>query len=99
MRTLSILLFLGLAVAATPAVADAPPVKPACIQHDQIYNWSAINDKYIVVENYQHKKVVLKLIGTCRNLTFHQALASNPSAARAELHRARRRDHQPRDGR
>jgi hypothetical protein len=49
----------------TPAFADS-----SCIRHDDIYNC-----KSIVLENYRHQKVLLKLIGTCGDFKFHESLA------------------------
>ena len=56
--------------AATPALA-----RPAiCIRQDDIRNWTALNDKQIVLENYRHQKALLKLIGTCSGFRFTDAL-------------------------
>ncbi len=61
----------GMAVlAATPALARDP-----CIQNIDIYNYRAINDKKLVVEDFHHRKVLLTLIGTCDNLKFKEQLA------------------------
>ncbi|HTP76845.1 MAG TPA: DUF6491 family protein [Rhizomicrobium sp.] len=59
----------GLAVvAATPAWADS------CIRHDDLYNWSSIDDKTLILENFRHEKWVAKLIGTCSNFKFHERI-------------------------
>ena len=58
-------------VAATPALAR-PSV---CIRQDNIRNWTALNDKQIVLEDYNHHKALLKLIGTCSGFRFSEALA------------------------
>ena len=57
--------------AATPALAR-PGV---CIRQDNIRNWTALNDKQIVLEDYNHHKALLKLIGTCSGFRFSEALA------------------------
>ena len=56
--------------AATPALAR-PDV---CIRQDNIRNWTALNDKQIVLEDYNHHKALLKLIGTCSGFRFTEAL-------------------------
>ena len=57
---------------AGPALAQ--PQK-ACLRIGEIYNWNALDDKTLVVEDNWHKKFKLRLIGTCYNLKFHEALA------------------------
>lgn len=57
-------------VISSPALAQR-----ACLQVGQIYNWNALDDKTLIVEDNRHKKFKLKLIGTCYNLKFHEALA------------------------
>lgn len=59
-----------LCAAISPALAQRP-----CLQIGQIYNWKAINDKTLIVEDYSHQKFKLNLIGTCYDLTFHERLA------------------------
>ena len=54
----------------TPAFATDP-----CIRHDDIHNWTVLNDRTILVEDYRHQKAVLKLIGTCSDLGYHESLA------------------------
>jgi len=59
----------GVAIlAATPAAADT------CIRHNDIWNWSSINDKTLILENYRHQKFLVKMIGTCGNFKFHERL-------------------------
>ena len=58
--------------AATPTLArDHDRV---CIRQDNIRNWTALNDKQIVLEDYNHHKALLKLIGTCSGFRFTEAL-------------------------
>lgn len=65
-----ILTFAAATLFATPALA-----RPAiCIRHDDISNWTALNDKQIVLENYQHQKALLNLIGTCSGFKFTDQL-------------------------
>ena len=66
-------------IAATAAgmLAAAPAsARPAvCIQRDNIRNWSSIDDKHLVLEDYHHVRALLTLIGTCSNFKFHEAIA------------------------
>jgi hypothetical protein len=66
-----------LAAAALVAVFSAPvsAQQRACLRVGEIYNWNAVNDKTLIVEDNWHKKFKLSLIGTCYNLKFHEALA------------------------
>jgi len=57
------------ALAPTTANADRP-----CLQYGWIYNWKAISDKTLMVEDYHHRKFRLSMIGMCNNLQFHEAL-------------------------
>ena len=57
-------------VLSTPALA----AHNACIRQDDIRNWTALTDRSVVLENYRHQKVLLKLIGTCSNLNFRESL-------------------------
>ncbi|MEJ1970708.1 MAG: DUF6491 family protein [Rhizomicrobium sp.] len=58
---------------ATP-VAAAFPSGASCIRQDDINNWTSLNDKQIVLENLRHRRVLLKLIGTCSGFRFHENL-------------------------
>ncbi len=71
MRT-SLLLAAAAVLLASPALA-APG--STCIRHDQIDNWTALSDKQVVLEDISHHKVLVKLIGTCSDLKFHETLA------------------------
>jgi hypothetical protein len=66
-----------LAAAAFLAALSAPASaqQRACLRVGEIYNWNAVNDKTLIVEDNWHKKFKLSLIGTCYNLKFHEALA------------------------
>jgi len=66
----------AIAAMATPVVA-APALGggTSCVRHNDIYNWAAISDKQLVVENYRHQRVLLNLIGTCYGFKFREAIA------------------------
>jgi hypothetical protein len=56
-------------------IATSALARPAvCIRQDDISNWTSLNDKQIVLENYQHQKALLKLIGTCSGFKFTDRL-------------------------
>ncbi|MBS0471151.1 MAG: hypothetical protein JSR60_08775 [Proteobacteria bacterium] len=65
-----ILLSAVLAITASPAFAR-PGV---CISHDNIRNWTAIDDKHIVIEDISHKKALLTLVGTCSGFKYTEQL-------------------------
>ena len=56
-------------LAPTAANAERP-----CLKFGWIYNWKAISNKTLMVEDYDHRKFRLSMIGTCQNLQFHEAL-------------------------
>jgi hypothetical protein len=59
----------GLAVlGATPAEADR------CIRHNDIWKWSSIDDKSLILENSRHQKWMAKLVGGCYDFRFNQNL-------------------------
>ena len=57
------------ALAPAAAAADRP-----CLEFGWIYSWKDINDKTLIVEDYNHRKYRLSLIGTCYNLRYYQQL-------------------------
>jgi hypothetical protein len=60
----------GLAIlAATPAGAAS------CIRQNDIWNWSSINDKTLILENSRHQKWIAALAGTCSEFKFRQRIA------------------------
>ena len=68
-------LFLAAALAALlPATAVADRPDRPCVQFGWIYNWKAISDRILMVEDYSHRKYRLTLIGTCYNLDYYQRL-------------------------
>ncbi|HEY0302447.1 MAG TPA: DUF6491 family protein [Rhizomicrobium sp.] len=65
-----ILLAAALCIGASPALAK----DSICIRQDDIYNWKALSDKQVVLESNRHQKALLKLVGTCSDLGFSEAL-------------------------
>ncbi len=64
------------ATAATLLIAAPASARPSvCIQRDNIRNWSSIDDKHLVLEDYHHTRALLSLIGTCSNFKFHETIA------------------------
>jgi hypothetical protein len=60
----------GLAVlAAAPAYAN-----PRCLELGQIYNWKALDDKTLIVENDTHDKFKVTLLATCPGLSFKEQI-------------------------
>lgn len=59
---------LGLAVLVSFPARAAPP----CLRIGDIYNWEALNDKTLIVEDNWHNKFKLSLMAPCINLTFKQ---------------------------
>ncbi len=66
-----------IAAAAAALLAGGPAFAKTdvCIRHDDIRNWTALNDRQVVMENYHHQKALLELLGPCSGLQFHEALA------------------------
>jgi hypothetical protein len=64
-------ILLATALGAAPALAAQPAV---CIRHDDIHNWTSLDDKHLVLENYHHQKALLTMIGTCSNFKFADAI-------------------------
>lgn len=70
MRNLLLIAAAATLLTAVPALAASN----TCVRQDDIRNWTALNDKNIVLESYHHQKVLLKLIGTCSSFRFTAAL-------------------------
>ncbi|HWA90685.1 MAG TPA: DUF6491 family protein [Rhizomicrobium sp.] len=60
---------LALTVLSGPAFAGA-----ACLRQSQIYNWNALDDRTVIVENDFHQKFKLSLMVPCLNMQFHERL-------------------------
>jgi hypothetical protein len=69
-----LLITAALVAMAAPAAA-ATGGGTSCVRHNDIYNWTSLSDKLLVVENYRHQKVLLKLIGTCYGFKFRETVA------------------------
>lgn len=69
MRKLLFLAAVAAVALGTPAYADG-----TCIRQPDIQNWVSLNDRTLVVENYQHKKILLKLVGTCSEFNFRESI-------------------------
>lgn len=65
------LLFAAALAALMPssAIAQRP-----CLKFGWIYNWKPITDKVLMVEDYDHQRYRLSLIGTCYDLGYYQKL-------------------------
>ncbi|HEY4123886.1 MAG TPA: DUF6491 family protein [Rhizomicrobium sp.] len=70
MKTHLLLAALGLAVLATPPAFAAS----RCLQVGQIYNFKALDDKTLIVEDNFHSKFRVSLLGTCPGLTFKEGI-------------------------
>lgn len=46
----------------------------SCLRQSQIYNWKALDDRTLIVEDDFHAKFKLTLLSPCTNLTFKQGL-------------------------
>jgi hypothetical protein len=55
--------------AATPAFAD-----PNCLELSQVWNWKAVDNKTLIVEDNFHQKFKVSLLGYCPDLTFKENL-------------------------
>lgn len=58
------------------AVLVAPPAFAAanCLQVGQIYNFKALDNKTLIVEDNFHNKFRVALLGTCPGLTFKEGI-------------------------
>jgi len=61
----------GLALALAAGQAHAAG---ACLRQANIYSWSALNDKTVIVEDDFHNKYKLSLMSPCLNLQYKLAL-------------------------
>jgi hypothetical protein len=64
-----------LTVVALAILVPAANAAEPCLRMDNIYNWDVRNDRTLIVEDYQHRKFKVSLMGGCTNLKFRQALA------------------------
>jgi hypothetical protein len=69
------LYLLAAACAALTTAAPAFAAEPtSCVRNNDIKTWSSLDDQHVVLENYHHQKVLLKLIGTCSGFKFDEGL-------------------------
>jgi hypothetical protein len=65
-----------LALAALAATFTAPAMaQDACLRVGEIYDWKAMGDRTVIVEDNFHQKFKLDLLGDCTGLTFKLSLA------------------------
>lgn len=75
---ISLLLGMGFAVlAAAPALAQSRTMPPsvssrACLRFGEIYNWKALDNKSLMVEDNFHNKFRVDLMGYCEGLQFKE---------------------------
>jgi hypothetical protein len=60
----------GLAVLAAPSAFASP----RCLEVGQIYNFKALDNKTLIVEDNFHNKFRVGLLGTCPGLTFKEGI-------------------------
>ena len=67
----------GLFLVGVAAALITSPVSAQsnCVRNSQIFNYKVFSDKLLMLEGYNHNKVLLKLIGTCQNLAFKNSIA------------------------
>ena len=65
----TILLAAGLTVLTGPAFASA-----TCLEYGSIYNFKALDNKTLIVEDEFHHKFKLSLLGGCFDLSFKNAI-------------------------
>jgi len=58
-----------IALATTPATSS-----PACLELGLVWNYKALNDRTLVVEDDAHRRFKLTLMGYCPNLPYKQRL-------------------------
>ena len=62
-----------LPAAAQPSVP--PSAQRACLRLDSIYNWKALDNKTLIVEDDFHKKFRVGLMAACEGLQFKERVA------------------------
>jgi len=61
--------------AAVLAMAAPALAQPECMTENDLYNWTSPNAKTVILESNRGRKVVLRLVGACPELAFHENLA------------------------
>jgi hypothetical protein len=65
-----------LALAALATTFAAPAMaQNACLRIGEIYDWKAMGDRTVIVEDNFHQKFRLDLLGECTGLNFKLAIA------------------------
>ena len=65
-----------LALVALAATLAAPAMaQPNCLRIGEIYDWKAMGDRTVIVEDNFHQKFKLDLLGECTGLSFKLAIA------------------------
>jgi hypothetical protein len=70
MKTTFVLAAVAVSLLSAPALAAGR----ACLEQSQIYNWDALDDRTLIVEDNWHHKFKVTLMVNCQNLQFHQRL-------------------------
>ncbi len=86
MRT-NILVLSLVAAFATPSAPAQPAPSPAapraCLEFGEIYNWDALDNRTLIVEDNLHRKFRVSLLAYCPNLTFKERVGfRSPGAMR-----------------
>jgi len=86
MKTKILLAGLMAVLPSVAAVAQpAPPaaVPRACLEFGEIYNWNAVDNRTLVVEDNLHHKFRVSLLSYCPNLNFKERVGfRSPGAMR-----------------
>ncbi|HEY4112459.1 MAG TPA: DUF6491 family protein [Rhizomicrobium sp.] len=76
--TMKVMLAAGLAACVSiPAMAQSPTMPPSasqrgCLRFGEIYNWKALGNKSLMVEDNFHKKFRVDLMAYCEGLQFKE---------------------------
>jgi hypothetical protein len=71
----------GPAAAQTAASSATTPAAPACLRFGEIYSWSAIDNRTLIVEDNLHQKFKVSLMGYCPNLAFKERVGFRSAGA------------------
>jgi hypothetical protein len=78
MKTAILIAIAFVTLACLPAAAQ-PSVPPSaqrpCLRFDSIFNWKALDNKTLIVEDNFHKKFRVGLMGYCEGLQFKERVA------------------------
>lgn len=86
MKSSTLLVGVIAALAAGPAIAQPATAGVAtrpCLQFGEIYNWDALDNRTLIVEDNLHRKFRVSLVSYCPNLTFKERVGfRSPGAMR-----------------